>query len=120
MACVRWVIYEAITNFKEQSLKLNVPAIFKADIEYQALVDFKNSYNKHHQKILKKIEKDNRDNSFKADEVVHHIVEKSKCLDVSDDILNKAKRRKELGNPPGKKNSLGDQLNWEILLNYSS
>ena len=110
------IIYDAINKFKEQSLKLSVPAIFKADSEYQALVDFKDSYNKHHQKILKKIEKENRDNSFKADEVVQHIVEKSKYLEITDDILNKEKRRKELGNPPGKKNSLGDQINWEILL----
>lgn len=110
------IIYDAINKFKEQSLKLSVPAIFKADSEYQALVDFKDSYNKHHQNILKKIEKENRDNSFKADEVVQHIVEKSTCLEITDDILNKAKRRKELGNPPGKKNSLGDQINWEILL----
>ncbi|RAP38509.1 hypothetical protein B1207_01075 [Legionella quinlivanii] len=110
------IIYDAITKFKEQSLKLSVPAIFKADSEYQTLLDLKDSYNKHHQKILKKIEKENRDNSFKADEIVQHIVEKSKCLEVTDDILSKAKRRKELGNPPGKKNSLGDQINWEILL----
>lgn len=110
------IIFEAINKFKEQSLKLNIPPIFKADSEYQILVDFKDNYNKQHQRILKKIEKENRDNSFKADEVVHHIVEKSKYLELTDDILSKAKRRKELGNPPGKKNTLGDQINWEILL----
>jgi hypothetical protein len=35
----------------------------------------------------------------------------------NDDELQRAKKRKEFGNPPGKnKNPLGDQLNWEQIL----
>lgn len=34
--------------------------------------------------------------------------------------FNKAKRRKDLGNPPGKpKDPIGDELNWEQILDYS-
>lgn len=32
--------------------------------------------------------------------------------------LQKARERKELGNPPGKNNSIGDQLNWEQILTH--
>ncbi|SHH42640.1 PIN-like domain-containing protein [Flavobacterium defluvii] len=36
------------------------------------------------------------------------------------DNLNKARLRKEIGNPPGKKSDpLGDQLSWEMLLNIA-
>lgn len=40
------------------------------------------------------------------------------CVLPSTDDLVKARYRKEIGNPPGKKNDpLGDQLSWEMLLN---
>ncbi|CZL29536.1 PIN domain-containing protein [Legionella pneumophila] len=113
------IVYDAINKFKEQNLQLNVPAIFRADPDYQTLVTLKDNYNKQHQKILQKIEQENRENSFKADEVVHHIITKSKSLQINDSIFTKAQKRKELGNPPGKNNSIGDQVNWEILLNYN-
>src|SRR5205085_11004510 len=35
-----------------------------------------------------------------------------------EDIVEKAKRRILLGNPPGKKDSLGDSINWESLLQF--
>ncbi len=39
--------------------------------------------------------------------------------DVPIDILEKARLRKQLGNPPGKMNDpLGDQINWELLVSY--
>ena len=37
----------------------------------------------------------------------------------SDSVLERAKTRYALGNPPGKKNGLyGDEINWESLLEY--
>lgn len=110
------VISEAIKKFKEQSLQLNVPAIFRADEEFESLRSLKDSYNRQHQKLLRKIEAENQDNSFQADEVVHYIIEKGNCFSITGDIFTKAKKRHALGNPPGKKNTLGDQVNWELLL----
>lgn len=41
-----------------------------------------------------------------------------KCIDCTKDEFQKAKHRKERGNPPGKSfDPLGDQINWEQLLN---
>lgn len=42
----------------------------------------------------------------------------NKAIDFNDSEYNKAKTRKERGNPPGKiDDPLGDQINWEQLLN---
>lgn len=41
---------------------------------------------------------------------------KTEIIECSNDIINKAKLRYDLGNPPGKKNSYGDAVNWECLL----
>lgn len=114
------VIFEAIKKFKEQSLKLNVPAIFRADEEFESLKLLKDKYNKQHQNLLRKIETENQESSLQADEVVHYIINKSNCLEITDDIFNKAQKRHALGNPPGKNNTLGDQVNWEILLENNS
>lgn len=41
------------------------------------------------------------------------------CVAPDEDIINKAKLRKKLGNPPGKKQDpVGDELNWEQYLSY--
>ena len=53
------------------------------------------------------------DNVSKALSLLYNTSKKA-----SIDNLNKARLRKEIGNPPGKKNDpLGDQLSWEMLLN---
>ncbi|PHS65685.1 MAG: hypothetical protein COB00_10700 [Alcanivorax sp.] len=40
----------------------------------------------------------------------------SRAVEANDDELERARLRKELGNPPGKKGPLGDELLWEQLL----
>lgn len=37
-------------------------------------------------------------------------------LNYNDSDVEKARLRSELGNPPGKKGSIGDAINWELLL----
>ncbi|MEW6052843.1 MAG: hypothetical protein AB1552_03515 [Nitrospirota bacterium] len=53
---------------------------------------------------------------MKADSVIHELFSEVKPVSFNNDIFLKAKRRKELGNPPGKANSIGDAVNWEWLL----
>jgi hypothetical protein len=43
------------------------------------------------------------------------------ALQASDEQMVRARLRKELGNPPGKKGDpIGDEINWEILLDYAA
>ncbi len=43
-----------------------------------------------------------------------------KAIEHTEHQFNNAKRRKDLGNPPGKlKDPIGDELNWEQILDYS-
>ena len=39
-------------------------------------------------------------------------------LTINADVIAKARLRGELGNPPGKGGSMGDAVNWELLLDY--
>jgi hypothetical protein len=51
-----------------------------------------------------------------ADLLFDQIIAKSELIKVTDALYLKALRRRRSGNPPGKSNSLGDQISWECLL----
>ncbi len=56
------------------------------------------------------------DGTLRADKVINGLFESVSILPRSAEDLEAARLRRELANPPGKNSSLGDQLNWEILL----
>jgi len=53
-----------------------------------------------------------------ADELFIEIRDLSKVLAITPEVESAARKRMELGNPPGKPDSLGDRLNWEFLLKH--
>jgi predicted nucleic acid-binding protein len=56
------------------------------------------------------------DGSLHADEIIIDLFARGKSVDLTDAILEAAKLRVLLGNPPGKAGSYGDAVNWESLL----
>lgn len=54
--------------------------------------------------------------SFAVDNLVAEIFAATGISDVTPDMIDRARLRKDMGNPPGKGLSLGDQINWEYLL----
>lgn len=53
---------------------------------------------------------------LRADRVILEMFASTKPLSRTQEIIGRARLRRELSNPPGKPDSLGDQINWEILL----
>ena len=51
-----------------------------------------------------------------ADSAIKGLFDVATRHSLSDSLLSRARRRVELGNPPGKGGSLGDAVNWESLL----
>jgi predicted nucleic acid-binding protein len=51
-----------------------------------------------------------------ADKLFAQIAEASSPIDEDEAVLQRARLRNELNQPPGKSGSLGDRLNWELLL----
>ncbi len=56
------------------------------------------------------------DGSLHADELINDLFAHGKNIDLTAAILEAAKLRVLLGNPPGKPGSCGDAVNWESLL----
>lgn len=68
------------------------------------------------EEIDEAIGKDINDNRLKADGLIVQLFNDAIPDTVSLAVINKARLRVEIGNPPGKKGSIGDAINWEWLL----
>jgi predicted nucleic acid-binding protein len=54
--------------------------------------------------------------TFAVDTLVANVFSAATIGDVTSEMVEKARLRRDIGNPPGKNGSLGDQINWEYLL----
>src|SRR5262249_48306954 len=51
-----------------------------------------------------------------ADHIIQELFEKAIMLKTTEELIDKARLRMQVGNPPGKDGSLGDAISWEVLL----
>jgi predicted nucleic acid-binding protein len=111
------VLQESIKHFKETKAITKIPNIVRSYSE--KAIDLKQAADKVNElvkEITKIVDQDSKSNQLKADSIINELFSKIKPEPFTNDIFLKAKRRKELGNPPGKANSIGDAVNWEWLL----
>jgi len=109
-------ISDALKKFTEQKLNNQFPQICKEYEEFNYLKEAIKVFNKNKDIIINKLLSDIAENKLGADEIISELIDKAKIIKITEKIYNKAKIRIDLGNPPGKKGSLGDALNWELLL----
>lgn len=109
-------IADSIRRLKEQKLNLEFPQLCKGYKEYSALQKLQDEYKKSHSELLTKIMVDIENNTLQADEIIIDLFEKADCVESIEKYISDAKYRINIGNPPGKNGSLGDAINWGILL----
>lgn len=106
------VIKQSVDSMKVE--KPILPKTFSEHSEYSSAV-------RESRELVAKINKIKQDTmeqalkgSLKADSIVKNIFRSP--ISTTPDIIHKAKMRMDVGNPPGKNGSLGDAINWEVLL----
>jgi hypothetical protein len=109
-------IADAMRRLRDQKLNLQFPQICKDYPEYSQLRDLNAQYEKLHASLLNSLNEHIRERKLKADEIIEQLFAKAQVIPRNDATVEKARLRMEVGNPPGKKDSLGDALNWEALL----
>ncbi len=110
-------IADAIKRFKDNKFDNVFPQIVKDyDQEYKQMKQAVKELDKNKQIILEKIKGDIVDKKLKADLVIEELFKNAKVIQFSPSLLDNAKIRYDLGNPPGKNKSYGDAINWESLL----
>lgn len=109
-------IADSLKQFKEQKLADKFPEICKGYSEYHTLRKLSKDYEEAKNNLLESLMTDINSKELNADETIQGLFDVATKIDVNDEILQKAKYRYDLGNPPGKNSSYGDAINWVSLL----
>ena len=109
-------IKDALKKFKDSKIHPQFPSFMKGYEEYGRLRAIADEAKKLNKKILEKVNKAIENEELRADELITSIFAESRSTKVTAKRLETANIRLARGNPPGKNSSLGDAINWEILL----
>lgn len=109
-------IKDAIKKFNDSKVHPQFPSFMKGYEEYERLREIAEEAKQLSKSILKKINDCIAKEKLPADKLISKIFRDSNSTKVTTKRMDVANTRLARGNPPGKKGSLGDAINWEILL----
>jgi hypothetical protein len=109
-------IADALKGLKEQRFNLQFPQVCKDYPEYAELRKLQDQYENCHAKLLEMLSQDVANKTLKADETISGLFAKATRIETTPELVERAKLRVNIGNPPGKEGSLGDAISWEALL----
>lgn len=109
-------ISDALERLQRQQLSLQFPQLCKEYEEYEKLRECCKEYQENYAKLVEKLRGDIDAQSLKADSTIEQLFGLATRVPTTEEILEAARLRCEIGNPPGKAGSLGDAINWEALL----
>ncbi len=107
-------IKDALDKFEKFNFQF--PAFSKSYPEYELFAKDYGSLKARHKEWLQKLKTDIASQSLSADIVINDFFASIDFINTTDDILQRAVQRYNIGNPPGKDNRYGDAINWEALL----
>jgi len=110
------VIADAMKNFRDSKAAAKIPNIIRAYPESKDLREAVDKVNAIVRQLGEKANADIEADSLKADEVVRELFSVIKVGEITSEIVQRARLRSDIGNPPGKRDSIGDAINWEWLL----
>lgn len=99
---------------KELSTSISIPQLFSGHSDYKLIRKQAEMIKTEVERVKNETLEDARKGNLKADAIISRLFKDATV--VSAEIMRKAKSRAEVGNPPGKAGSLGDAINWELLL----
>lgn len=109
-------IKDALKRFERTNFTPQFPVFMKAYDEYDYIRELSGELREHRKAILESVRDDIAEHRLVADKLIMDIFGKSKIIPTTQKIYAAAQRRMSVGNPPGKNQSIGDAINWLILL----
>ncbi len=110
------VIDKAMRELRNPSIPSEFPRMCIDYPEYDMLRKRLREYSGAHQLLMSKLSEDIINETLKADLLIARLFAATEIIPTREDVVRKARRRIELGNPPGEAGSIGDAVNWETLL----
>jgi predicted nucleic acid-binding protein len=109
-------IKDALKRFTSMTFAPQLPSFMRAYEEFELIGKLANELQEKAKAIAAKADKDITKQALLADQLIKEIFGKSEIIEVTDAVFMHAVRRNRLGNPPGKVNSIGDAINWILLM----
>jgi hypothetical protein len=109
-------IKEAIKRFDDAKPRTALPSFMKTYDEYDEIQKLTAQLNEKLKAIRERADTDIAARTLSADLLIRDIMEKSSPTKVTPAIVGRANMRVATGDPPGKKGSIGDAINWLTLL----
>lgn len=109
-------IKDALKRFNDNKFTEELPSFMKSYGEYKEIRSLSLKLKKKKKDILAKAEEDITKKNLLADKLIKEIFDKSEIIETSQEFYDRASMRMSVGNPPGKNSSMGDAINWIILL----
>jgi predicted nucleic acid-binding protein len=106
----------ATKSLRAQTFNPQFPQLCEDYPEIELLRGSLKQYEQAHVALTERILVDIKAKNLKADRIIQSLFRLGKKLTTNINILDRARFRMGIGNPPGKNNSLGDAINWECLL----
>ncbi len=106
---------DSLKKLRDVRVAPQFPQICKDYPEYEELRGHQRAFEETHKRLVDKIVADIETKSLKADSLIKSLFGAAQRLDTPA-ALTRARLRTDIGNPPGKKGSLGDAVSWEALL----
>jgi predicted nucleic acid-binding protein len=109
-------IKDALKRFKEIKFAAQLPSFMKAYEEYNAIRRLSTELQALVKAISEKVDADIVAKRLVADNLISDIFARAEIIPTSPEVFAAASMRVTIGNPPGKAGSIGDAINWTLLL----
>jgi predicted nucleic acid-binding protein len=109
-------IKDALKRFKEVKYSAQLPSFMKGYEEYNRIRSLSTELQKLTKAIMDKVDTDITARRLLADRLIQDIFSRSEIIETTQEVFAVASMRMAIGNPPGKNNSIGDAINWTLLL----
>ncbi len=109
-------IKDALKRFKEVKFSAQLPSFMKGYEEYEGIRRLSGELQVLVKSITEKVDADILAKALLADTLISDIFSRSKIIETTAEVFSAANMRMAIGNPPGKNSSIGDAINWTILL----
>lgn len=109
-------IAEVIKELKGRSLSNNIPLMYRGYDEAKQYLDSIWVADQSLKGLVRNIKDEARSESLRADSVVRDLFGVATAIPRTEALESRARRRVEIGIPPGKDRSLGDAVIWESIL----
>jgi hypothetical protein len=106
----------AIKSIRSQTFNPQFPQLCEDYPEVDRVRESLKRYEQAHTALMDRVAIDIKAKNLKADRIIQSFFTLGNKLPAHSQILDRARFRMGVGNPPGKNNSLGDAINWECLL----